>query len=110
MLVLRVEMVRVRRRLRNLQAVQARTIPGLDRRLSDGHEERPMKAMVCLQSWAGYTEHPVEIIGETRTRYRVRALESFKLPRRWIHKDGVALVPKHAVKIVKEGNHAQHDS
>ena len=69
-----------------------------------------MKGVVCLQSWAGYTEHPVEIVGETRTRSRVRALESFKLPRRWIHKDEVDLVSKHAVRIVEEGNHAQRDS
>jgi hypothetical protein len=73
-------------------------------------EEETMTGVVCLQSWAGYSEHPVEIIGETRTKYRVRALESFKLPGRWIHKDGVDLVPKPAVKIVEEGNHAQRDS
>jgi len=45
-----------------------------------------MTGVVCLQSWAGHSEHPVEIIGETRTKYRVRALESFKLPGRWIYK------------------------
>jgi hypothetical protein len=78
--------------------------------LARQEEEKMMRGMVCLQSWAGYSEHPVEIIGETRTKYRVRALESFKLPGRWIHKDGVDLVPKHALKIVEEGNHAQRDS
>jgi len=63
-----------------------------------------MRGMVCLQSWAGYSEHLVEIIGETRTNYRVRALESFKLPGRWIYKDSEDLVPNHAVKNVAEGN------
>lgn len=55
----------------------------------------PRPAVVCQQSWAGYTETPVEVIGETPKRYRCRWLE-LSLGR---GKGSVHLVPKRAVKF-----------
>lgn len=52
-----------------------------------------------LDGWMGRTSHPVEVIGETPTRYRVRLLEDTRLPgRRRGAKGDVVLVPKHAVR------------
>lgn len=59
-------------------------------------------AQLCLQGWDGYSEQPIEVIGETRTRYRIRALDKMvKLggSSRWLAPRDTALVPKRAVKL-----------
>ena len=57
-----------------------------------------MQAELGIQSWAGLTWHPIEIVGETPQRFRVRHLDSaFRGPKGW--KEGqVRLVPKRAVR------------
>jgi len=53
---------------------------------------------IATNSWADRLHHPCEIIGETRTRYRVRLLEEALLPGGRRGKTGdVVLVPKYAV-------------
>jgi hypothetical protein len=54
----------------------------------------PQRVIVYLDSWAGRTGVPADLLGVTRTRYRVRWRES-ALGRR---KGAVGLVPKHAVQ------------
>lgn len=40
-----------------------------------------MTAYLCLNTWAGLREYPVEIIKETPKRYRVRLLGKTPLPK-----------------------------
>jgi len=61
---------------------------------------------LMLDGWGGRSEHPVEIVGETPKKYRVRLLGYVRLPGGREGKKGdVVLVPKHAVK--KERTHVQ---
>ncbi len=61
-----------------------------------------MRGKVCLQGWAGYTEHPCTIDSETPKKYRVRLDESTRLPGGRVVPAGESvLVPKHAVKLVE---------
>ncbi len=57
-----------------------------------------------LDSWAGRRSYPVEVLGETPQRYRIRLLEDMPLPGR--NKRGAAgevrLVPKYAVTFGEE--------
>jgi hypothetical protein len=54
--------------------------------------------VVAINSWAGRRTYPVIVLGETKTRYRVKAITSMMLPgRRFVPQDGTCLVPKHAV-------------
>jgi len=67
----------------------------------------PMKrnGWLVMDGWAGRNEQPVTIEGETRTRYRVRAVEEqLRLPSRGlgvriILRSGTVLVPKTAVRL-----------
>jgi hypothetical protein len=52
------------------------------------------RAVVSVESWAGRSEHPVEIIAETPKRFRVRHLDSAF---RWMRGDE-RYVPKYAVR------------
>lgn len=56
---------------------------------------------LLLDGWAGRRAYPVDVIGETPKRYRVRLLEDMPLPGR--NQRGAAgdvrLVPKHAVRF-----------
>ncbi len=65
----------------------------------------PVRAVLALDSWAGRTEHPVEIVGETPKRYRVRILEDWLiLPSKRVAERGdVVLVPKYAVRVLRGG-------
>lgn len=59
-----------------------------------------MNTTVAINTWAGLRTYPVEIVGETKTRYRVKATYSMRLPgNRLIPRDGVCLVPKSAVRF-----------
>ena len=76
------------------------------------HDGERVRAVLALDSWAGRTEHPVEIVGETPKRYRVRILEDWLgLPSRRVASRGdVVLVPKYAVRILREGEDWPHVS
>lgn len=60
-----------------------------------------MKATLMIDSWAGKSRYPVEIVAETPQRYKVKLLAPTRLPGR--NKSGqagdVVLVPKYAVKL-----------
>ena len=61
------------------------------------------RAFLLLNSWAGLMRVPVEIVGETPMRYRVKLLKDALMPNRigLIASGSVKLVPKHAVVIEK---------
>jgi len=54
-----------------------------------------------IDGWAGRIDQRVDVVGETRTRYRIRAIERTKLAGRgrWLHRGETALVPKAAVTL-----------
>jgi hypothetical protein len=54
---------------------------------------------LVVDGYAGRTVTAVEIIGETRTKYRVRAIQRTKLAgrNRWLESGAAALVPKRAI-------------
>lgn len=55
------------------------------------------RAWIHFDGWAGRAKAAVVIVGETRTRFRVRYVESFQYGRR-VHRAGdVVLVPRRAV-------------
>ena len=54
---------------------------------------------LLLDSWAGQKRVPVQKLGETRTKYRIKLLAACRLPdRRWRDVGDVVLVPKTAVR------------
>jgi hypothetical protein len=58
-----------------------------------------MTTHLRLNSWAGRECIPVEIVGETPKRYRVKLLEAARLPGNRQHAAGdVVLVPRYAVQ------------
>ena len=61
---------------------------------------------LMLDGWAGVRARQVEIVGETPQRYRIRAIERTKLAgrQRWINPGETALVPKYAVRDVRESS------
>ena len=65
-------------------------------------------AHLLLDSWAGRRQIPVQVVGETPTRYRVRLEADALLPGgRHCKAGAVVLAPKHAVEFNKEI--ADHD-
>ena len=61
-------------------------------------KEFPMKGLLCLQSWAGYTEQHITILRETPKKYYFRHEDSAF---RWkIGSEEYA--PKHSIKTIKE--------
>jgi hypothetical protein len=64
------------------------------------------RAEPICDTWAGRRRYAVEIVGQTRTRYRVRVLEppGVMLPgRRYVACGDVVLVPQYAVRLPHEG-------
>jgi hypothetical protein len=61
------------------------------------------RGMLVLEGWAGRTKTPVEIIGMTPKRYRIRAVTRTRLGgrNRWLDVGHTALVPRHAVSDVQ---------
>lgn len=56
------------------------------------------ESYIALDGWAGRTRVPCEVVGETPKRYRVRLLESARMPsRRYVTRGEIILVPKSAV-------------
>jgi len=68
------------------------------------------KGFLCLYGWAGRSEQPVTIIGETPKRYRVRNDQPDRIRLagycRWLAPGAVVLVPKGAVRAADKGEHA----
>jgi hypothetical protein len=60
------------------------------------------RGLLVLEGWAGRTKTPVEIIGMTPKRYRIRAVMRTRLGgrHRWLDPGDTALVPRHAVSDV----------
>lgn len=56
--------------------------------------------VLLIDSWAGRSRHPVEIVGETPKKYRVKLLEKARLPGKRCESGDIVLVPKTAVKLV----------
>lgn len=61
--------------------------------------DAPVLATIALDGWSGRSRQDVEVVGETRTRYRIRAIVWTRLAgrNRWLGPGEVALVPKRAV-------------
>jgi len=59
-----------------------------------------------LDGWQGRTQQEVEVVGETATKVRVRALTCTRLAgrRRSLEPGQTALVPRHAVRNEKANN------
>ena len=56
-----------------------------------------------IDGWAGRVSTPVEVIGETPSRYRIRLLQDTRLPgNRRGAKGDVVLVPRYAIKGYQE--------
>lgn len=60
-------------------------------------------ALLCLDGWAGRSETPVEVVGETPKRYRIAIPPGSQPVRlggrhRWLRIGETALVPKTAIK------------
>lgn len=67
-----------------------------------------MTDMLRLDGWAGRIDVPVEVVGETRTKYRITLLVSAMLPgRRLVERGETVLVPKHAVRREGKDNHGK---
>ena len=57
--------------------------------------------VVVTDDWAGINRIPCRIVGETKTRYRVKFEQDVKIPpQRHVKAGEVVLVPKHAVRKV----------
>ena len=70
------------------------------------NENEPGRAATLwVDGWAGRVDQSVEVVGETRTRYRIRAIMRTHLPRRrgvrTLEAGDVALVPKIAITFPK---------
>ncbi len=58
------------------------------------------RAFVCVDGWAGRGQIPVLVVGETPTKYLVKALQNgTKLPRRILQTGEQTTVPKYAVRF-----------
>ena len=61
-----------------------------------------MKA-IAVDGWQGRSYYACEIVGETRTRYRVRLLRDAVLPaRRQARAGDILAVPKYAVREISK--------
>jgi hypothetical protein len=61
----------------------------------------PVDGLLVISGWHGATAYRVSVIGMTPHRFRIRALEPLRLPRRGrtLAIGDVALVPKTAVRV-----------
>lgn len=59
------------------------------------------EAYLLTDSYAGRSEQPVMIVGETPKRYRIKAVVRTRMPGRcrWLYIGDMALVPKTAVRF-----------
>jgi len=74
------------------------------------------QGLLLLEGWAGRTETPVEVVGQTEKKYRIRAITETRLAGRyrWLAAGETTLVPKHAVRITSActptGTHGATDN
>lgn len=72
--------------------------------------------LLLLEGWEGRTETPVEVVGQTAKKFRIRAITETKLAGRyrWLADGETALVPKHAVRLTSActptGTHGANDN
>lgn len=61
----------------------------------------PRFAWIHLDGWSGRSRQRVEVVGETPTRVRIRAIERTRLagPARYLEPGALALVPRRAVEF-----------
>jgi len=63
-------------------------------------------AWLCMNDWAGYHETAVLVVGETKTRYRIRTVDERAVRLggrgRFLGALGSALVPKRAIRFVSD--------
>ena len=61
----------------------------------------PCSGFLGTVGWHGIALTEVRVIGETPTKFRIKAIKPTKLGgrNRWLNKDDVILVPKTAVRI-----------
>ena len=59
------------------------------------------RGMLCTGNRMGTYDWPVDVLAETPTRYRIRTRRKTALPRGWVPKGTIALVPKRAVTLVQ---------
>ena len=60
-------------------------------------------ALLVIQHWAGPIEERVEVVGQTATRYRIRALRNLRLPGRHsrvLEQGRTAFVPREVVRVI----------
>ncbi|PZN71330.1 MAG: hypothetical protein DM484_26620 [Candidatus Methylumidiphilus alinenensis] len=59
---------------------------------------------VCINSWAGRTEKPCRIVGETPTRFKIEVDVETWLPNGWLQPGQQRLVPKTSVRRIHESS------
>jgi hypothetical protein len=62
--------------------------------------QMPRRGIVRFEVTGGHAEHRVEVVGETRTRYRVRAIDTFR-PQHWLLEGEECLIRKRDVRFVE---------
>lgn len=75
--------------------------------------QQAQAAVLVLNTYAGRREHPIEVVGETPKKYRVKILDekSFPLPGKKTANPGeVVLVPKDAVTFPNQKNQREQGS
>jgi hypothetical protein len=59
-----------------------------------------MQAYLCVDTWAGRREYPVEVVKETEKRYKIRLNGNEILPGDRVEPKGTEIyVPKYAIKV-----------
>ena len=63
----------------------------------------PRPAWLCMDGWSGRSQTPVEIIGETPKRFRIKLLRKTRLPGRFRFGNvgDVILVPRTAIILTR---------
>lgn len=61
----------------------------------------PKSGFLWLDTWAGRSHTPIDVIGQTPTRWRIRARQRTQLAGRgrWLEAGDVAIVPRHVVSF-----------
>lgn len=73
--------------------------------MADGITAFPFDGVLRLDGWAGRTDVPVQVVGETSKRYRIKLMHDTRLPGRREGRAGdVVLVPKYAIGRNRQGD------
>lgn len=71
--------------------------------------EKERIGYVNTDGWAGRLKWKCLIVGETPKRFRIKALEQIKLPRKWLEVGEEWLVPKYSITFVDSFKENQND-